>query len=580
MPQVARAMPAVTAAACCALAALAVVAAGAAKGAHPGAPKPQRVLGAAAQPAQSAVPGSEASEQPSPGPTESGAPQSPLPQQSGVPEPQESVEPAAPAPVVISPAGAEVILGHTVSVHVVSPPSGLLTLSGFDANIVRAVFNPIERSIDLFGLKAGSTTVTATGESGLSATLSVTVLTYAGKASNSASAVITGNPASADFVAQTAAQAAKLVAYPESGARVLVDPTQVKQAHQLPANNASTVLVPLSITGPGYAPYNQTVSVRLTNVAQPALPPKNLLVSDFPETIVENGTLFYADVNFDDPARLLYYHYAAARSITRRVLVKAQNSGVESSLVMLISGIAGPDPNILSIGHESTKRFLIHEAAGEGQIFEVPPGATINVVDQLLPAGNLVSGLMQMRVVAGDGVRVAVVVQNADETAVEPISDTLLSSAVKHARGIYQVPDFFYDVSYAVGEDPATLTIGKLPLPNLVQGEVLGGDYGVKQSAAITLLNSTPRDARVGMWFEPRGGRATGTFLIDGRLVQLHPVDVGRPALMRTFIVPARGYRKINIVTMPEGGSSYPVRVTFASDPPPNGGWNMSPAVY
>ncbi len=481
---------------------------------------------------------------------------------------------------MISPVSAQVVLGHSVSVHVISPPSGLLSLSGFDANIVRAVFNPIERSIDLFGLRAGSTTVTATGESGVSATLSVTVLTYAGKASNSASATITGNPASADFVAQTAAQAAKLIAYPEPGARVLVDSTQVRQAHQLPANNASTVLVPLSITGPGYAPYNQTVSVRLTNLAQPALPPKNLLVSDFPETIVENGTLFYADVNFDDPARLLYYHYAAARSITRRVLVKAQNSGVESSLVMLISGIAGPDPNILSIGHESTKRFLIHEAAGEGQIFEVPPGATINVVDQLLPAGNLVSGLMQMRVVAGDGVRVAVVVQNADETAVEPISDTLLSSAVKHARGIYQVPDFFYDVSYAVGADPATLTIGKLPLPNLVQGEVLGGDYGVKQSAAITLLNSTPRDARVGMWFEPRGGRATGTFLIDGRLVQLHPVGVGRPALMRTFIVPARGYRKINIVTMPEGGSSYPVRVTFASDPPPNGGWNMSSAVY
>jgi hypothetical protein len=187
---------------------------------------------------------------------------------------------------------------------------------------------------------------------------------------------------------------------------------------------------------------------------------------------------------------------------------------------------------------------------------------------------------MQLRVVSGSNVRVAVVVQDASEIPVGPISETLLSSAVRHARGVYSVPDFNYDISYSIGDDPAQLLIGKLPLPNLVQGEVLGGDYGVKQSASLTLLNQTSGEARVGMWIEARGGRATATFLIDGQRVELHPVDVGRPALVRTFSVPANGYRRVNIVTMPEGGSSYPVRVTFASQPPPNAGWNLSPTVY
>jgi hypothetical protein len=232
------------------------------------------------------------------------------------------------------------------------------------------------------------------------------------------------------------------------------------------------------------------------------------------------------------------------------------------------------------VGHESTKRFLMHDASNEGQVFEVPPHATVNISDQLLPPSTLVSGLMQLRVVSGDGVRVAVVVQNASEIPVGPISDTLLSSAVKHARGIYSVPDFTYDISYSVGADPAQLLIGKLPLPNLVQGEVLGGDYAVKQSASVTLLNATPTDTRVGMWFEPRGGRATGTFLIDGRLVELHPVDPGHPALIESFMVPGNGYRRLSIVTMPEGGSAYPVRVLFGSQPPPNAGWNISSAVY
>lgn len=472
------------------------------------------------------------------------------------------------------------VLGHSASVQVSSPPSGIITLSGFDPGVVRAVFNPIDRTVDLVGLRTGSTVVTLTDEYGLNATLSVTVQAYAGKAYSATAISVSGDPASADFIAEVAARAATLVAYPEAGARVRVNPADIRGAHELLQDDAQTVFVPLSIEGPGYVPYHQTVAVHVVNLAQPDVPPKNLLVSDFPETIVENGTLFFADVNFDEPARLLYYHYSGSQSASRRVLVKAQNNSTDQSFLQLISGIAGPDPNILSVGHDSTKRFLVHEAAGEGEIFEVPAHATVNVVDQLLPPGTLVSGLMQLRVVSGAGVRVAVVVQDADQTPIEPISDTLLSSAVKHARGIYQVPEFDYDVSYTVGGDAATLLIGKLPLPNLVQGEVLGGDYGVKQSAAITLLNPQAQAQRVGMWFEPRGGRATGTFLIDGRLVQLHPVDAARPALVRVFTVPAHGYRRMSIVTMPEGGSSYPVRVTFSADPPAGGGWNLSPAVY
>jgi len=483
-------------------------------------------------------------------------------------------------PVVLEEQSAYLILGRSLSIHVQSPPSGIVILSGFDPAIVRAIFNPIDHTIDLMGLRTGTTTVTATDQYGLAATLPVTVQAYAGKAYSSTAVTITGDPASSAYVAEAAADAARLVAYPEPGAQVKAPPETVRYNRQLAPDDSVTVVVPLGITGPGYAPYHQDVSVTVTNLAQPAIPPKNLLVSDFPETIIENGTLFYSDVTFADPARLLYYHYNSTKSVPRRIVVKAQNNDVESSFLELIAGIAGPNPNVLAVGHESTKRFLIREAHSEGRVFEVPPHATVNISDQLLPPGSLVSGLMQLRVVSGSNVRVAVVVQDASEIPVGPISETLLSSAVRHARGVYSVPDFNYDISYSIGDDPAALLIGKLPLPNLVQGEVLGGDYGVKQSASLTLLNQTSSEARVGMWIEARGGRATATFLIDGQLVELHPVDVGRPALVRTFSVPANGYKRVSIVTMPEGGSSYPVRVTFASQPPPNAGWNISPAVY
>jgi hypothetical protein len=484
----------------------------------------------------------------------------------------------APAPVSINPQSVRVLLGHNASARVLSPPSGIVLLSGFDENVVRAIFNPVERTIDLVGLHAGTTQVTATGPNGLSATLNVVVQISAGKADAFTSINITGHPASSFFVAEMAQAAATRVAYAQPAARVNTD--SPNDARELAPDQTTTVHVPLNITGENYFAFHGTVAVRITNLAQPQVAPLFTLVSDFPETITENGTLFYSDVTFDKPARLLYYHYAPANAPLRRVLVKVQNPGADSSLLEMISGIAGPFTDILGVGHESTRRFLVHEAAGEGEVFEVPPRATINVIDQPLSAGNLVCGLMQMRVIRGPGLRVAVVVQDADASPTEPISDTLLSSAVRHARGVYQVPEFFYDEWYTVGDAPTSLAIGKLPLPNLVEGEVLGGDYGVKQSADVNLLNPTNAPVDVGLWFEPRGGRATGTLLINGDVVQLHPVDAMKPALVRRFSVPARSFMHVTVVTMPEGGSSYPVNLLFSSDPPPGGGWNISSAVH
>jgi hypothetical protein len=377
-----------------------------------------------------------------------------------------------------------------------------------------------------------------------------------------------------------AATAARRVAYPQPGAVITAEAGSVENARDLQPDDTAIIRVPLKIAGSGYFEFSTVVRVRVTNLAQPRVPPKYMMVSDFPETITENGTLFYGQVSFAEPARLLYYHYAPPNAPKRRILVKVQNSGSDSTLLELINGLAGPYPDILGVGHECTRRYLVHDALGEGEVFEVPPAATINVVDQMLPADNLIAGLMQMRVIAGGELRIAVVVQDADASPIEPISETLLSSAVKHSRGIYQVPEFFYDEAYTVGDHPTYVVLGQLPLPNLVQGEVLGGDYGVKQTADVSLLNPTSQAADVGLWFEPRGGRATGTLLIDDALVQLHPVDPRKMALVRRFNVPAHGYRHVSIVTMPEGGSSYPVNLLFASDPPPGAGWNISPAVH
>jgi hypothetical protein len=111
-----------------------------------------------------------ASPSPSPGtPAPSITPAQPgqSPQGEQSPQPEQSptlapiVVPPSPVPVVLEQQSAYLILGRSVSIHVQSPPSGIVILSGFDPAIVRAIFNPIDHTIDLTGLRTGATTVTA-----------------------------------------------------------------------------------------------------------------------------------------------------------------------------------------------------------------------------------------------------------------------------------------------------------------------------------------------------------------------------------------------------------------------------------
>jgi hypothetical protein len=159
------------------------------------------------------------------------------------------------------------------------------------------------------------------------------------------------------------------------------------------------------------------------------------------------------------------------------------------------------------------------------------------------------------------------VAQDANAPLDQSVDTTqLLAGGVAHARGVYSVPEFFFDYTYPVDGDNLEIPIGRLPLPNLRQGEALAGDYGVKQSLTVTIVNTTHAAAPVAIYANPRGGRATGTFFIDNTLVQAHALPVySKFKIWQETIAPGT-FRRVQIVTMPEGGSSYPLDLIVAPD--------------
>ncbi|MFY9718713.1 MAG: hypothetical protein WAK16_03630, partial [Candidatus Cybelea sp.] len=145
-------------------------------------------------------------------------------------------------------------------------------------------------------------------------------------------------------------------------------------------------------------------------------------------------------------------------------------------------------------------------------------------------------------------------------------SAELLEATHKHARGIYPIAEFHFSTQWRVDSDYVELPIGQLPLPNDLQGQTLAGDYGVLQSFVVNLENPLPTPQAVAIYENPRGGRATGTYIIDGVLVQSHQVPPFSRYKVRQYVVPAHGFVRVTIVTMPEAGSSLPLRLIFAPD--------------
>ena len=498
-----------------------------------------------------------------PAPGDSSAPGTPA-----SPQPLVTVPPT-PVPLIVEPPRPGVVVGSTMMARV-SGVFGTLVAVSANPAIAEVTVDQVARTLIIAGKTAGSTTIAVHDDRGtVTRDVPVLVAYNAGAVPESVPLRITGNPATPDYVRDQAAEAARIatLAYTRPGARVRVFPDAMSAVPQIGIDNRAIIDVPVQIDGEGYFTVSGVTHVSVDNIALPRIQPSLLLVSDFPETLRSNGILFNAKLARREAKRFLYYHYNPKTEPGRRILLKVQNSSALPARVQFIEGSGGPNTNEILVGHQSTQRFLVRELQNEGVVVTIPPHATINLVDHALPPGAVVSGLLQLREVDGEPLDLTLLAQDADAPTDAAFDATqLLQGTVAHARGEYKVPEFYFEQTYDVAGANLEIPIGQLPLPNLRAGEALSGDYGVKQQVMVTVVNSSRSAVPIAMYANPRGGKATATFLIDRTLVQVHALAPFSTYKIWQETIPAGTFRKVVIVTMPEGGSSYPLRLIFAPD--------------
>jgi putative type II/III system pilus formation protein len=507
-----------------------------------------------------AVPSASVSPSGSPGAVPS-APESP----TESPSPLATATPTPP-PIVVDPPQIGVEPGKTASARLNSV-LGAVTAAVADPSVATAVVDQAQRVLFVTGVKIGTTTITVSDARGVTRDVPIRVAYAAGSAADQTTLRVTGNPAGVDYLRDAIASAVERAATLRPGSSVSVTPETIPVRREIAIDNRGEFDVAVTIAGDGYFTVTGTTHVVVENTALPPIEPGRLLVSDYPERLTANGVLFTARLDRSQAQRFLYYHYNPGTEPARRILLKAHNASNAPATVQMIEGSAGPGVNEMEVGHLSTKRFLVRQARNEGTVTTIPPGATINLVDHPLPAQNVVSAILQLRLVTGDPVDLALVAQDAKAPLDQSVDTTqLLAGGVPHARGEYPVPTFYFDRTYDIDGEDLEIPIGQLPLPNMRQGEALSGDYGVEQAMNVVIVNMTRGPRSIALYANPRGGRATGTFLIDGTLVQAHALPAFSKFKIWQETINAGTFRRIRIVTMPEGGSSYPLRLVFAQD--------------
>lgn len=421
--------------------------------------------------------------------------------------------------------------------------------------------------IDVTGRAPGTTILTVTDARGVSREANIRVAYNAGSITPYIVLEITGAPASREYVREHIVQAILRQTQLRPGAQIALDAESVPWNGTLPPDNVANVDVPVLLQGNDLFTVEGTTRVHVENVAAPRISAASLMVSDYPETLTEPGVLFTADLERNRASRFLYFHYNPKGQPQRRIVLRAENHTSAFSVVQFIEGRAQPSRNEMQVGHESTRLFLRREASNEGVLYRIAPMSSVNLVVQDLPENTVIGNMLQLRVLSGANLHLLLYAQDASASADAPIvAGDLLQSHVRHARGIYDIAEFSYTREWDVTGAYLELPIGAIPLPNALQGEALAGDYGVVQAFTVNITNPTGAPQRVAIYENPRGGPATGTFLIDGVVVQSHQVPAFSRYKLRQYVVPARGFVRVTIRTVPESGSNYPLRLVFAPD--------------
>lgn len=446
------------------------------------------------------------------------------------------------------------------------------TLSVASDTLVRVQVDPVTDVIAVrAGAQTGTTTLHLSDSGGDRFDLPVRVALDAGVAPARLALTVTGQPVQWPWLWSQVQNAIAQRSSLQPGASETVAQPATTPVPPLP-NAQLTFDVPVAIGG-NAADYDvsTTARVRVDNEAVEPFAPPTLFYDDDPERVDADGVIYRTSVSAANPARLYYYHDDGGPP--RRLVVALQSTGVPA-LVQVIDSSAGPNIDVLSVGHAVSKGMLEMKPRNEGEVVSVGITQPLVLHDVLMTAKQCVAGSVDIQVLAGGPLEVTVLSLAQREDVAGALDGPLLPRDGHHRTGAFSIDDFgTTSLAYSVGGPDAITQYGgrnQAP-PNRVPGGrgTDYGDYGVLQTLLFSLANPTAQNATVYLYERPLGGVVRSSFLVDGVLHQVGCVrdSSERYGIAAFELAPGSRYQ-LQVDTMTDGSSSYPLEVGLTATPP------------
>lgn len=309
--------------------------------------------------------------------------------------------------------------------------------------------------------------------------------------------------------------------------------------------------------------WKNSLGERVINVSWQ--PPKVAVaaLSDHPETVERVGQLFGGGLTKMRPVRFQYYHLGKIASPEALTRLAVTNPGSETALIHIAEYSGKPSTNYFSTGHDNNVAWLKQSQSREGEFVEIPPQTTKIVFQHELPLEKVISGTLLLSQM--EGPPLSFTFEAAKFPEQEPALNNLLKATDTHSRGFYPVAKHRITRSYLAGNPELNMAVGAIRQATFSGVRELRGDYGVLWELNLKLKNPSDSEKSVDIVFTPRGGAATATLLMDQELLEIPITAAFERRIIRSILLPAKSQRMINIQTIPEGASSYPVRFSLVT---------------
>ncbi len=422
------------------------------------------------------------------------------------------------------------------------------------------------------GSATGTDTLRVADAAGDAVDVPVRVALDAGTFPSRVDVTVTGSPLQWSWLwSQIEAAIARVATVVPGAALTIASPSPSPPA--LPGPGGSLALdVPVKIAG-GDAFYDAFGTAHVTVVNAPVEPvaPPLLFYDDDPERLDANGVVFRANVTRARAARLYYYHVDAG--MPRRLVVALRSR--TAAVVQSVDPPAGPNLDVLSVGHAVSRGMLDLLPRDEGDVYALAPGVPLALRDVTMAPKEGAAGSIDLNVLSGGPVEVAVLALAPDENVAAAVDGPLLPRDGHHRDGVFAIRNFgATSLAYTVGGPGVSTEYGtRAAAPSNLDAAATNGtdfgDYGVLQTLLFSLSNPTNAPAPVYLYERPLGGIVRSSFLVDGVVHEVGCVrdSKARYAIAGFELAPGKRYQ-LSVRSMTDGGSNYPIEIGLTATPP------------